>query len=429
MDRLLAIASRIGANARDTAELRLRKTILSAFVISFWPLPLVWSIVYLGYGEVPAAAIPFAYDLIALASLAVFAATRSFALFRTINLLSFILLPLLLQIALGGFAVSSAVVMWSVVAPFAALILSGVRSAVTWLALFGAELIIAAALDSGLSHSNALPAPLVTAFFVLNIGALASVAVALMATFVSQKDLATRLLGREQERSESLLLNILPPEIARRLKAGESPIADSYDEATILFADIVGFTPLSQQLEPKEMVGLLNEIFSEFDRAAERHGVEKIRTIGDNWMGVAGVPSPRPEHAAAVARMALDMCATLDRLRARGEHRIDFRIGVESGPCVGGVIGLRKFVFDIWGDPVNTASRMESHGVAGRVHVGEAAYELLKDAFELEPRGVIEVKGKGAMCTWFLLRERAAGSADSRSDEGAGRAEQVRPPA
>jgi guanylate cyclase len=410
MGRLLAIASRIGADPRDTDELRLRRTILSAFVILFWPLPIFWSSIYLAYGEVVAAAIPFAYDVIALASLAVFAATRWFGLFRLVNVLGFILLPLLLQVALGGFAPSSAVVMWSVVAPFAALILSGVRSAAGWLGVFGAELVVAAALDPGLSGSNALPAPLVTAFFVLNIGALATVAVALMATFVSQKDSAMGLLAQEQDRSERLLLNVLPREIASRLKAGETPIADAYDAATILFADIVGFTPLTHKLDPKEMVQLLNEIFTEFDRAAERHGVEKIRTIGDNWMGVAGVPSPRPGHAAAVARMALDMRAGLDRLHARGERRIDFRMGIESGPCVGGVIGLQKFVFDIWGDPVNTASRMESHGVAGRVHVGEAAYKLLKDAFEFEPRGVIEVKGKGAMCTWFLIRERATGS-------------------
>jgi len=422
MDRLLAIASRIGADPRDTDEPRLRKTILSAFVISFWPLPILWSLIYLAYGEVLAAAIPFAYDVVALASLAVFAATRRFGLFRAVNVLCFILLPLLLQVALGGFAASSAVVMWSVVAPFAALILSGVRSAAAWLGVFGAELVIAAVLDPGSSGSNALPALLVTAFFVLNIGALAAVAVALMATFVSQKDAAMRLLAREQDRSERLLLNVLPREIASRLKAGESPIADAYDAATILFADIVGFTPLTHELEPKEMVQLLNEIFSEFDRAAERHGVEKIRTIGDNWMGVAGVPSPRPGHAAAVARMALDICAGLDRRRARGERQIDFRIGIESGPCVGGVIGLQKFVFDIWGDPVNTASRMESHGVAGRIHVGEAAYKLLEDSFEFEPRGAIEVKGKGAMRTCFLIRERATEGDDHRPLERAGRA-------
>jgi class 3 adenylate cyclase len=406
--RLLAVASRIGADPRDTDELRLRKTILSAFVISFWPLPLVWSLVYLASGEAAAAAIPFAYDVAAIASLALFAATRRFAMFRMVNVLCFILLPLLLQLALGGFAASSAVVMWSVVAPFAALILSGVRSAAAWLGVFVAELVVAAAVDPGLSHSNALPAQLVTAFFVLNIGALATVAVALMATFVSQKDVAMGLLAREQDRSERLLLNVLPRAIAPRLKAGETPIADAYDEATILFADIVGFTPLTRQLDPKEMVRLLNVVFTEFDRAAERHGVEKIRTVGDNWMGVAGVPVPRPGHAAAVARMALDMCAALDRLRAGGERRIDFRIGIESGPCIGGVIGIQKFVFDIWGDPVNTASRMESHGVAGRVQVGEAAHELLKDTFDFEPRGVIDVKGKGPMATWFLLGDRTA---------------------
>jgi adenylate cyclase len=424
--RLLAIASRIGADPRDTEELRLRKTILSAFVISFWPIPIIWSLIYLAYGEVAAAVIPLAYDVFALGSLAVFAATRWFGLFRTVNLLCFILLPLLVQVALGGFAASSAVVMWSVVGPFAALVLSGVRSAAAWLGVFVAELLLAAALDPGLSGSNALPAQLVTAFFVLNIGALASVAVALMATFVTQKDAATQLLARERDRSERLLLNVLPREIASRLKAGESPIADAYDAATIIFADIVGFTPLTRELEPREMVRLLNEIFTDFDRAAQRHGVEKIRTIGDNWMGVAGVPSPQPAHAVAIARMALDMCAALDRRRALGERRIDFRIGIESGPCVGGVIGVQKFVFDIWGDPVNTASRMESHGVAGRVQVGEAAYELLKDTFDLEPRGVIEVKGRGPMRTWFLIRERDTASGDLGSVEGTGRAGPVR---
>ena len=200
---------------------------------------------------------------------------------------------------------------------------------------------------------------------------------------------------------------MLPREIAPRLKAGESPIADAYADATILFADIVGFTPLTQRLAPRETVSLLDTTFSQFDRIADEHGVEKIRTIGDNYMAVAGVPRPRPDHAAAVARMALAMRRYLDELRSRGEDRVDFRIGIESGPCVGGVIGLRKFVFDIWGDPVNTASRMESHGVAGRIQVGESAYTHLRGGFELEERGLVEIKGKGSLRTWFLLRERA----------------------
>ena len=407
MERLLAWAGRIGADPRDHPDLRLRKLMLVTFVVTFWPLPLLWSLLYLAYGERIAAAIPFGYDVVALASLALFAATRRFGPFRAINIALFVCLPFLLQLALGGFAPSSGVVMWSVVAPFAALVLAGVRAAAWWLAAFGVELAAAALLDPGLSGRNGLPPAVVTAFFALNIGALAAVAVALMATFVSQKDLATRLLAIERERSETLLLNVLPREIAPRLKAGESPIADAYADATILFADIVGFTPLTQRLAPRETVSLLDATFSQFDRIADEHGVEKIRTIGDNYMAVAGVPRPRPDHAAAVARMALAMRRYLDELRSRGEDRIDFRIGIESGPCVGGVIGLRKFVFDIWGDPVNTASRMESHGVAGRIQVGESAYAHLRGDFELEERGLVEIKGKGSLRTWFLLRERA----------------------
>src|SRR5206468_4179820 len=166
-------------------------------------------------------------------------------------------------------------------------------------------------------------------------------------------------------------------------------------------------------------VAVAGSIVSRCDLLAERHGVEKIRTIGDNYMCVAGVPRRRADHAPAMARMALGICAYLDELRAAGEDRIDFRIGMNSGPCVGGVIGLRKFVFDIWGDSVNTASRMESHGVPGRIHLSDATYELIRDEFNCEPRGTIEVKGKGPMRTWFLVGERRAPES-ARSDVARG---------
>src|SRR5947207_2345572 len=172
-------------------------------------------------------------------------------------------------------------------------------------------------------------------------------------------------------------------------------------------------TMLAERLDAKQLVALLDGIFSRFDLLAERHGVEKIRTIGDNYMCVAGVPRRRADHAQAMARMALGICAYLDELRAAGEDRIDFRIGMNSGPCVGGVIGLRKFVFDIWGDSVNTASRMESHSVPGRIHLTDATYELIRDEFNCEPRGTIEVKGKGPMRTWFLVGERRADTESS----------------
>src|SRR5205814_3395083 len=191
-------------------------------------------------------------------------------------------------------------------------------------------------------------------------------------------------------------------------KAGESPIADAYEQATVLYAVIVGSTMRAERLDSKQLVALLNGIFSRFDLLAESHGVEKIRTIGDNYMCVAGVPRRRADHAQAMARMALGICGYLDELRAAGEDRIDFRIGMNSGPCVGGVIGLRKFVFDIWGDSVNTASRMESHGMPGRIHLSDATYELIRDEFICQPRGRSEVKDKGAMQTWFLVGERVA---------------------
>lgn len=409
MEGLLRLAARIGVRPGDDEDLRLRKMFASAFVIGFAPLPILWGTLYFANGEPLAAAIPPLNTVVGLASLAVFRVTGAFRPFRDVQLTLFVALPFLLQLALGGFASASAVVMWSVVAPFGALIFAGVRPATFWIAVFAIELVVAGLLDPVIARPNALPAWLIDGFFVMNIAAVGATAFAMIATFMSQKDLAMRLLAREQDRSESLLLNVLPREIAPRLKAGESPIADHYDEATVLFADVVGFTPLTEQLPPREMVSLLNEIFSRFDVLADMHGVEKVRTIGDNYMCVAGVPRQRADHAQAMARMALGMRAFLDELRARGEHRIDFRIGVNSGPLVGGVIGLRKFVFDVWGDPVNTASRMESHGVPGRIHVTEGTYELLRAEFELEERGTIEVKGKGLMRTWFLVRERAAG--------------------
>lgn len=382
--------------------------LLAGFGVLITLAGLAWGLVYVAFGELGAAIPPLGYAAIVALSLAAHRWHRRDAILRDTMIGLMIPLPFVVQIALGGFAASGAVVMWSVMSVFGALVFSGIRPALGWLAAFAVELAVAALVDGSLVHSNRLPQPVVIAFFALNIGTLAAIALALLASFMAQRDSAMAALAREQERSESLLLNVLPEEIAPRLKAGESPIADAYDAATVLFADIVGFTALSARLEPKEMVGLLNEVFRGFDRLAEKHGVEKIRTIGDNYMCVAGVPRPRADHADAVAFLALDMCAFLDELRTRRpQGGIDFRIGVNSGPCVGGVIGLHKFVFDIWGDPVNTASRMESHGVPGRIHIGETTYELLRDRFECEPRGTIDVKGKGPMRTWFLVGARA----------------------
>jgi adenylate cyclase len=200
------------------------------------------------------------------------------------------------------------------------------------------------------------------------------------------------------------LRNVLPDAIAARLKDGEAVIADGFDEATVLFADIVGFTPLSARLTPQALVARLNEVFTAFDARCAELGLEKIKTIGDAYMVVGGVPTRRADHAVAVVKMAMAMQEVLVEQRARHGDALDVRIGVHTGPVVAGVIGTRKFAYDVWGDTVNTASRMESHSAPGRVQVSAQTAKLLEGAFELEPRGAIDVKGKGPMETFFIVR-------------------------
>lgn len=217
---------------------------------------------------------------------------------------------------------------------------------------------------------------------------------------------ARQKLKAAQEQSERLLLNILPISIAERLKQEQSTIADSFAEATVLFADIVGFTPLAERIPPTEVVALLNQIFSKFDRLADRHGLEKIKTIGDAYMAVAGLPEPCSNHAKAVADMALEMQQALTLFNQQTGYDLSIRIGIHTGPVVAGVIGLKKFSYDLWGDTVNTASRMESHGIPGYIHLTEATYFHLKEQYLFEGRGLIPIKGKGHMKTYLLKGKR-----------------------
>jgi class 3 adenylate cyclase len=186
-------------------------------------------------------------------------------------------------------------------------------------------------------------------------------------------------------------------------------IAERFDKASVLFADVVGFTPISAGLAPEQVVELLNEVFSDFDVLADKHGVEKIKTIGDSYMAAAGVPTPRPDHARAIADLAIDIQSYCQAHPMLAGSPLRFRIGINSGPLIAGVIGRRKFIYDLWGDSVNTASRMESHGEPGMIHLTEAAYLELKDEYVCEPRGLVDVKGKGPMPTWFLVGRRSVG--------------------
>lgn len=223
------------------------------------------------------------------------------------------------------------------------------------------------------------------------------------------KRLYDRVLA-EQKVSERLLLNVVPRSIAERLKGRPEVLADTFNEViadnfaevTVLFADIVEFTKFSETVSAEVVVEVLNEIFTRFDSIADKYGLEKIKTIGDAYMVAAGLPIPVADHATRVAQMALDMIEAIDRFNQQSGHKLKMRLGIDTGAVVAGVIGKRKFLYDLWGDVVNTASRMESHGVPGRIQVTDSTRQHLNTAFVFESRGAIEVKGKGAMHTWFL---------------------------
>jgi guanylate cyclase len=253
-----------------------------------------------------------------------------------------------------------------------------------------------------------LPAWFSNLLLVLNIAVGGTFVFTLLALFAQQRRDAQVALQVEHARAETLLLNILPGSIADRLKASPHTIADRVEHASVLFADVVDFTPRSMALPPEEVVGMLDRLFSHFDDLAERYELEKIKTIGDAYMVAAGVPTPRPDHAQALARLALDMVSCMQPGGEVADLGLELRIGLNSGPVVAGVIGRKKFLYDLWGDAVNTASRMESAGTPGRIQVTEATADLLRDDFELERRGTISVKGKGEMETWYLVGLRSA---------------------
>ena len=393
LDRVLDI----GSGPDDAPELRRQKRLLVGFSLAVIPPDPVWSAIYYVFGETTAAIIPMLYIPLTVTNLVVFGRTRDFDRARRGQCLIILLLPFLLHVALGGFNLSSGVVLWSVLAPFCALVFGGIAAGTRWLGAFAGAVALGAALQT--RATNGLPEWIVTSFFVANIATISGVAFGLLASYARQ-------LAAERGRSERLLLNVLPASIAARLREREEVIADAYEAATVIFADVVNSTPLTIQLAPEQMVALLDEHVTKFDALADEHGVEKIRTIGDNWMGVAGVPQPLPDHAVAAARLALGMLAYVAERRRVGLRCLDFRIGINSGPVIGGVIGRRKFVFDIWGDAVNTAARMESHGEPGRIQVTHDTYRLLADRFVCESRGTIDVKGKGPVQTWWLIAER-----------------------
>jgi adenylate cyclase len=396
---LLDRALSIGADPRDTADERFRKRLLVGVTLIILPVALLWGCLYWVIGEHEVALTPWAYAAGSTISLAVFARTRNFAFLRTAQQLLILVAPAAGTVMLGGLDESSSVLLWSLFAPLGAVAFDRPRRAWPWFAAFVATIVLALALSEVVRPNGAdLPNAFVRTFDVLNIVVVSVVAMMLLVTFARGRAIA-------QARVEALLLNVLPAEIAQRLQSDPYSIADHFDDASILFADVVDFTPLSSRLDAREVVGLLDRLFTSFDELVDRYDVEKIKTIGDCYMVAAGVPRRRPDHAHALAGLALEMreCAKTCLSSDGTNHDLRLRIGISSGPVVAGVIGRRRFLYDLWGDTVNMASRMESHGTPDTIQITRSTFELLRDDFVIEPIGLVEVKGKGEVETWRLV--------------------------
>ncbi len=388
----------IGALPDDSKDLRLQKRMLMTVALLGLFVGFGWGTVYWILGETTAALIPGSYGVLTAVNILVYRSTKRYKVFRFTQMLFFLILPFALQLTLGGFVGASAVIIFGLFAPLGALVIQSRKVATRWMVAYISLLVASLIIQPAMTNNNSLSETVVGVLFIANIFGIASFTFIVMNYFVGQREMMQAALQREQEKSDNLLLNILPREVAADLKERGRTRATYYQSASVLFADQVGFTEFSGRTSPEDIVRTLNEIFTSFDEIVSRRDVEKIRTIGDAYMAAAGVPIEWDEHATAIVDAALDMQGFINTYDG-----IQFRIGVSSGPLVGGVVGTSKFQYDIWGDTVNMASRMESSGQPGRIQISDATYQLIKDEFECELRGEIDVKGKGTMTTRFVV--------------------------
>lgn len=398
MERQLRRILEIGCRPTDSDQERVTKEVFVVIGLGASVAGVLWALMYTALGRPVSGLIPLTISLAVAAVMARFVRTKRLGLLPIPILGLGVLLPLLLQLSLGGYVHGSAVVMWAFMAPLFSLLLQRpARETRIWLVLFLVDLLFAALVDAPVAEAvRPLPNASALVLYGLNIAGTGLLTFLTLSYFRHQRDSAER-------RSERLLLNVLPEPIAVRLKRGEEPIADHLEEISVLFADLAGFTVRSAHETPAETVAVLNEIFSAFDSLVHRYGLEKIRTIGDSYMVAAGAPIARPDHLRAICAMALDMRREVTRLNEAHDWDLSFRIGINCGPAVAGIVGREKFHYDLWGDTVNVASRMESHGLPDQIQVTEAVYERLNPEFAFECRGAIDVKGKGPTVTYLLL--------------------------
>jgi adenylate cyclase len=404
--------SQLIRNLRNPPAALVSRIILGLLVASESLISVFWifELSNLGGAYAFMAVFPYAYILITYVSLLLFYHFKRFEYSTFTQLAMLLVMPFLMQWIIGGFEASSGVAIWAILSPVGALLILGTRQSTPWFFLFFALTIISWAMND-LFAGYALPMPAHTKhmFFIVNVGGAASILYFVMRYFEAQKSRIMRVLDEtnselvvEQQKSERLLLNVMPKSIADRLKNKDERIADRYDSVTIMFADLVGFTRISSEMPAAELVELLNQVFSRFDLLVEKYGVEKIKTIGDAYMVVSGAPVVRDDHAAVMAELAMEMLQTLNELAFATGKPLKMRIGINSGPVIAGVIGNSKFSYDLWGDTVNMASRMEHYGVANSVQISESTYHLLQSGYVFEKRIGLDIKGIGVVDTYLL---------------------------
>lgn len=402
----------ITAATTDTQEEKLRKSLL-IFACAFMNLAVVlWLAIYWMMGLHFSANVPLMYQLISVASLVYYFRTRKFGPFRFVQLSLFLFAPFVMQWSIGSSVTSSGVMLWALLAPIGALVVSGWRESIPWFVAYVVMTAVSGIFDYflGTGAEGGLPMKTIGVFFALNFVAMSSIIYFLVRYFVvemdrigEQLDRQHQLLAEEQKKSERVLLNVLPNSIAQRLKDHQGLIADGHADVTVMFADLVNFTQLTESLSPEQMVTLLNTIFSGFDELCEKYGVEKIKTIGDAYMAVGGLDHGRTDYTRDIADMALEMRRYVAEHPELARFKMGIHTGIATGPVVAGVIGTKRFIYDLWGDTVNVASRLTNEAVDGVIQVDRMTYNRIRHEYAFDRPVTIQVKGKGEMVMYRLI--------------------------
>jgi len=412
---LVARLRTAGIEPGDSGDLRIRKSIMVFAMGLMTAMPMFGLALYWLLGLQLSASLPLTYQLLSVASLIVYAATGRYRFFVYAQLGLFLYFPFIAQLSIGNFVSASGVVLWGILAPIVAVPVLGPRESIPWFAAHVTMLAICGFIDYQLAGSVAsgpkVPLQISVFFFTLNFIAISTISYFLLRYAARQKEAyqseleqAHSLLQIEQDKSERLLLNILPGPVAARLKNEDGAVADGFADVTVMFADIVNFTRIAEGMAPGQIFTMLNKVFSAFDELADKHGLEKIKTIGDAYMVAGGLNfHDDADYTAKIAAMALDMRDVLAHDRSVNDLHLEIRIGIGTGPIVAGVVGRKKFIYDLWGDTVNMASRITSEGLPGMIQTDATTHRRLLGRFDFGPSQTIHLKGKGDTVVYRLI--------------------------